>query len=357
MASSGAVKIGSIFGIDIELHWIFIILTLFFFVDPYFGFLWVLLFICVLIHELAHSVTAIRNGIRVKKIILLPFGGASIIENIEIDPRIEFNISIVGPLMSLLLGGIFGLLAIFAPIGLVAYTLQELFVLNIFLGVLNLLPAFPMDGGRVFRSYMRRTHDMYSATMITAKVSKILLALIIIGTVIFAVFWTGYSLLRREYVFVIDLIVVVYLYGGVKAEEESIVVRRNTSGLTISGAISRNYAFVERESSVRSLYRLVKSSKSHIIITKTEKGYAVVDLSKVQKARPDASIETISVQIPQLQKRSNAADALFKMEGEEILIAVVLNRGKLIGIVTAQQLRTLISLHMLNRKDRKDFKP
>ncbi len=73
--------IGKIFGIEIELHWTFLLLLLFTLLISTFVFiLIVLLFVCVLIHELAHSITSLRNGIKVKKIILLPIGGASIIE-------------------------------------------------------------------------------------------------------------------------------------------------------------------------------------------------------------------------------------------------------------------------------------
>ena len=168
--ANGSVGIGKIAGINIELHWMFILLiALFFFISPLLGLIWILLFVCVLIHELSHSITARRNGIKVVKIVLLPIGGASMIEEINIDPRVEFNIAIVGPIMSLFLGGLFGILVLFTPPGMITFIVQYLFVINIFLGIFNILPAFPMDGGRVLRSYLENKHNFYEATMLTAK--------------------------------------------------------------------------------------------------------------------------------------------------------------------------------------------
>ena len=127
LMSQGSVRIGKIVGIDIELHWLFILLILFFiWLSPLLGFIWILLFVCVLIHELSHSITAIHNGIKVTKIILLPIGGASIIDQTEMDPNVEFNISIAGPIMSLALGGIFGIMVIFTPPGILTYIVQYL---------------------------------------------------------------------------------------------------------------------------------------------------------------------------------------------------------------------------------------
>ena len=146
--AQGSVRIGRIAGIDIELHWLFILLILFFiYLSPLLGFIWILLFVCVLIHELSHSITALRNGIKVSRIILMPIGGASIINDIGINPEAELNISVAGPLMSFVLGGIFGILVIFTPPGIITYIVQYLFLINILLGVFNILPAFPMDGG------------------------------------------------------------------------------------------------------------------------------------------------------------------------------------------------------------------
>ncbi|HVA83044.1 MAG TPA: site-2 protease family protein, partial [Candidatus Aquilonibacter sp.] len=182
-------SIGKFDGISIELHWTFVLLLLFsLLISTFFFLVILLLFVCVLIHELAHSVTARRNKIAVRKIILLPIGGASIIDDVKIDPRLELNIALAGPVMSLFLGFVFGALSTITPPGDLTLLAQSLFELNIFMGVFNLLPAFPMDGGRVFRSYLQRTKTYFDATMLTVKISKYLMGLIILATFAFVAF-------------------------------------------------------------------------------------------------------------------------------------------------------------------------
>ena len=102
--------IGRIFGIDVELHWSFILLlVVILFLSLYYFIIWALLFVFVLLHELVHSVTSRRNGVNVKKIILYPFGGGSVIDFENVTPEVEFRISIVGPLASLLIAALLGM--------------------------------------------------------------------------------------------------------------------------------------------------------------------------------------------------------------------------------------------------------
>lgn len=147
----------------------------------------ILLFICVLIHELAHSLVAQSRGLPVKSITLFIFGGVS---NIEKEPEkagVEFTMAIVGPLSSLILGGIFLLLWLplrgsvpFWPLGAtpdtnsVAFLVHYLALINLLLGAFNLLPGFPLDGGRVFRSIVwGSTKDLKKATNIASVVGQI----------------------------------------------------------------------------------------------------------------------------------------------------------------------------------------
>ncbi len=351
MASQGAVGIGRIFGISIELHWIFVLMMLVFFIlSPYLGFLWVLLFVCVLIHELAHSVTALNNGVKVSRILLLPFGGVSMIENVRLDPRVEFNVSLVGPLMSLLLGGVFGLMAIAFPPGIIQSIAQWLFVINIFLGIFNIVPAFPMDGGRIFRSYLQRTRSLYDATMITAKVSKAVLYLFIAGNIAFLAIGFGYPLFYREWVVLFDVIIVFFIYGGLKAEEDNVIIRKETQGLTVGNAISRHYRLVDPMSRVADLYTLVKSSGEHLLITKKGDTYAVVDLRNAKSISTDRMISDIATPIPKIHAKASVADAMGLLGSSDIGVVAVEKNGRLLGIVTFSQLQTLVALHRMGKR-------
>jgi Zn-dependent protease len=299
-----------------------------------------------------------RNGIKVSRIILLPIGGASVIDQIEINPSIEFNISVAGPLMSLVLGGLFGILVIFMPPGLISYIVQYLFLINILLGLFNLLPAFPMDGGRVLRSYLQRRMNFYDATMITAKVSRYFMALIIIGTVVFVALPTGYSVYNKEIILIWDLIIVFFLYEGMRAEEDNVLIKRETAGLTIKDAVSRNYVVVGWNEKADRLYRLVKTKQEHIILTKSPEGtYCLVNIFNRKLISHSMPVSDLAVEMPNIQSSSTIVDAVSRIEANQFRVGAVLRGKKLLGIATGQHISALLALHMAGRSpSRKGFK-
>ncbi len=169
------IKIAKIFGIDIELHWSWFLIFFYFSwmlaaqVLPqliseqstvaywFFGVIIVLLlFVSVLIHELVHSKVAQLFKISVERITLMFFGGAAQVKELSKSAKVEFWIAIAGPLSSLGMAGIFWALAKFlkTDMALVAASLSYLFVINLILAIFNLLPAYPMDGGRVFKTIL-----------------------------------------------------------------------------------------------------------------------------------------------------------------------------------------------------------
>src|SRR5437764_3190825 len=131
---------------------------------------------CLLAHELAHSIVAVRRGVRVEGITLWLFGGVSRFSSESSSPGAQAWITFVGPLTSLLLGVLFFLASVAIGGGahypsLLAATLSWLGFINILLGVFNLLPAFPLDGGRILQSLIwLRTRDRLRATRIAARI-------------------------------------------------------------------------------------------------------------------------------------------------------------------------------------------
>jgi len=131
----------------------------------------------ILIHELAHSLVAQKYGLKVSEIELYLFGGASKIEEEPRTPKSEMIISVVGPLSSIIIGGIFLLILNYIPINLSAIILVTLLysgISNIGLGIFNLLPAFPLDGGRILRAFLwYRKKDIISATKTASRIGSI----------------------------------------------------------------------------------------------------------------------------------------------------------------------------------------
>jgi Zn-dependent protease len=343
-------RIGRIFGIDVELHWTFILLMLvFLLLSTYVFVLLVLLFACVLIHEVAHSVTSLRNGIKVKKIILLPIGGASIIDDTRLRPDVEFNVAISGPLMSLFLGCLFGAMAALAPIGMATQVLQFLFLMNIFLGIFNLMPAFPTDGGRVFRSYLERKHGEYKATMMTVTASKYVLVIFVVGSMAY-VAAIGASLFNIEFILLWDLLIAFYIYGGAMSEKQTAELKRDAKGLTVKGAITRHYALVSPDAPIKDLYGMVGRAGEHLFITRIGKDYAYVNLLAARKQGRPRTARDLAVRVPTIAEGTGIVEALQRMGSEESGLAAVVSGGRLLGVVTLSSMQTFLSLHVLSRR-------
>lgn len=134
-----------------------------------------LLFVCVVAHELAHSIVARALGLEVRSITLFLFGGVSNLAGEAKRPSIEFKIAIVGPLTSFALAAAAFAFALFVDAGpAVDATASYLAVINLALGVFNLLPGFPLDGGRVLRSIIwNATSNLRRATEIASAVGQL----------------------------------------------------------------------------------------------------------------------------------------------------------------------------------------
>ena len=210
-------KIGTIKGIKIKLHFSTLLIVAlvgfsaaFFYLEyvpdaPLYELLLVgiingiFIIFSILIHELAHSLMALRYGINVSEIELYLFGGVSKMEEEPKTPKSELVISIVGPLSSFILGIICLVLLLF-PIQSPMWLRVTLFysgITNIGLGIFNLLPAFPMDGGRVLRAFLwNKRKNILSATKTASKVGRFCgYSLMVLGFIqmvfvgIFAGFW------------------------------------------------------------------------------------------------------------------------------------------------------------------------
>src|SRR6266700_863460 len=210
----GSFRIGRIAGIDINIHisWLIILVFLtFWLANGYFPMAYpgrtqgtyvvlglvstVLLFVSVLLHELAHSFVARARGLPVHSIVLFIFGGVS---NIEREPQtagVEFSMAFVGPLTSLLIGAFcYGLLFLLrgsqSP---VVPILSYLAFTNILLGVFNLIPGFPLDGGRVLHAILwKLTGNVSMAMNVATRVGQIVAYLIIVSGVL--LFFSGNGL-------------------------------------------------------------------------------------------------------------------------------------------------------------------
>ncbi|TLP77281.1 site-2 protease family protein [Maribacter sp. ACAM166] len=193
----GVLKLGSVSGIKIEVHWTFTLLLFWVaFLEIQQGSnlnrillneaLIIVLFLCVILHELGHALTARRFGIKTKNIMLLPIGGVATLEKMPEKPTQELLVALAGPAVNIFIAFILFLVvpvrsyfnfdSIVLEELLYEPTLQNflfyLFIANVMLVVFNLIPAFPMDGGRVLRALLSFKIGRVEATNIAASIGQ-----------------------------------------------------------------------------------------------------------------------------------------------------------------------------------------
>jgi len=198
------IKLGRIFGIEVGIHysWFIIALLITFSLADHFRavnkgwsptVIWgaalltsILFFLGLLAHELSHSLVARARHLPVSRITLFALGGVSVIEKESPDAKTEFFVAVVGPITSVVLGGIMMWLAHLVSRNVEATPgsaiLWYLGGINIMLGVFNMLPGFPLDGGRVLRSILwGAMHNMERATRVASRVGQVVAILFILA--------------------------------------------------------------------------------------------------------------------------------------------------------------------------------
>ena len=239
----GSFTIGKFSGIEVRVHWTFLLLLAFFAFIGYqasgslLGALTaiaviVALFICVVLHEFGHSLVAQRLGLEIHSITLLPIGGVSNLESLPEKPSDELKITIAGPLVNVVLAPIFfgvGLLLgaapriqadLFTGIGSVGQFFFYLGYLNVVLAVFNLIPAFPLDGGRVLRALLATRLGAVRATDVSSIVGQLFAA------AFFLVGLLGGNILLA--------LVAVFIFFGASGEAQMVRQREQTRGLRVS---------------------------------------------------------------------------------------------------------------------------
>ncbi len=202
--------ITKVMGIPIRVHITLIILLIVLtFSSGLFGLLYaVALFASVALHELGHSWVAIRKGCRVREIMLLPIGGVAKMDHIPSRPMDEFLVAAAGPLTSLLLAVLFGWLGRFA------FIFISLRNVNLMLCLFNLLPSFPMDGGRIFRAIMTPRLGRLKATALAARIGRIM-------SVAFGIF----GLYEKNFFLVL---IAIFIYQAAGAEYRAIYLQQRS---------------------------------------------------------------------------------------------------------------------------------
>ncbi|MFD1598098.1 CBS domain-containing protein [Halobellus rarus] len=292
------------------------------------------LFVCVLLHEFGHSLVAMRYGYEIDSITLWLFGGVASFAEMPEDWKQELVIAIAGPIVSVGLGVLSYLAFLVLPTSLdpVKFVLGYLALTNIVLAVFNMLPGFPMDGGRVLRALLARTRPHARATQIAAEVGKVFAFLL----AIFGLF-TNLFLIALAF----------FIYIGASSEAQQTVMKAAFQDVTVRDVMTprEDLDVVSENTSVAELLERM--------FTERHTGYPVMqngrlvgmvtldDARSVKEVERDAYRvgDVMSNELTTISPDADAMTAIEEMQRNDVgRLPVVDERGEIVGLISRSDL-------------------
>ncbi|HEY7300752.1 MAG TPA: site-2 protease family protein [Xanthobacteraceae bacterium] len=351
-----SLNIGSIAGTKIRLHITFLLFLGWIFFASYasggpqeawYGLAFmVLLFACVVAHEFGHIFTARAFGVSTPDVTLLPIGGVARLERIPEEPYQEFLVAIAGPLVNV---AIALLLVAFAGARLKAGDLaavestrvsliDRLADVNLFLALFNMIPAFPMDGGRVLRALLASRLGFVRATEIAAYVGQGL------------AFALGFAGLFYNPLLIF---IAIFVYLAASSEAHGVALRAMSRGVPVSTAMMTQFASLTPQEHVdKAVQTLLRTSQSEFpVVDPDGKPVGLLGRGDIIRALkqlgPDARVsEVMTSPVPTLSHRRCLDEALrILQEKSARAITVVDAAGRLVGLVTPESVGEMLMLH------------
>lgn len=351
-----SLHVGKIAGIDLRIHWTFSLLIVgvlaFYLVagntvaEALFGLGLILaLFVCVVLHELGHALTARRYQVPTRDITLYPIGGVARLQQIPEEPKKEFWISIAGPAVNLVIAAVlFAFLLTFGRFpGFEAlmepgqHFWAKLMWFNIVLVGFNLLPAFPMDGGRVLRAVLAMRMDYMRATQIAAGIGQGMA--ILFGLLGFIAF--------NPILFFIAL----FVYLGAQQEARMTMMRSAFEGVPVRQAMVTHFETLTPENTLDdAVAKLLAGSQQGFPVVAGDEVVGLLTRQRLVKALAEqgrqARIgEVMQHACPVVEETEMLEDAFQRMQEERCSLVPVMKNSHLVGLLTLENVGELMMIN------------
>jgi Zn-dependent protease/predicted transcriptional regulator len=366
-AHGSGISLGRIFGIPIYLHpsWFVIFLLITVSLRTQFtsshptwtpaqhwalGIVTSLLFFgSVVFHELSHSVVALRYRIPVRSITLFVFGGLSSIEREPDRAAQEFNIAIAGPISSLFLAGCFWLVAHYLNGDtMVAAAAKWLWEINLTLAVFNLLPGFPLDGGRILRGIVWGiTHDFTKSTRVAANSGRVLAYLMI-----FIGIWQS---LNGNWVGGLwTAFIGWFLLSAAQESYAQVAIRHSLTGVRAEDIMTRDIPTVSRDMSVEEyVHEIFRTGHQYHVVTGAGAPVGMVTLHAARSVPrsewANTSVQAVMLPFDRIQPASPeepALGVLERMQKEEVGQLPVVSDGHIVGIIARETILRMLQTRL-----------
>ena len=354
-------KLGNFAGIDVKIHATFVLLLGFIGLSHWLadgnwqaaatgvGFM-LALFLCVVLHEYGHALTARRYGIPTRDITLLPIGGVARLERMPDKPEQEFWVAAAGPAVNLVIAS--GLMSVliftgnFTPLSQLSFTegpfLERLMVANVWLVLFNLIPAFPMDGGRLLRALLASRLDYPRATQIAASLGQA------------AAFVFGFiGLFSNPFLIFIAL----FVWIGATQEASAVQMRAAFAGTPVHAAMVTDFQTLTPGNTLSDAARLVlRGSQQDFPVVQEGRVVGILtrtDLLRALAEQSDQLPVTVIMQGDFLTADAHdMMEPLFqKLSAHECHTMPVLHAGRLVGVVTMDNVGEYFMIESARRKN------
>jgi Zn-dependent protease/CBS domain-containing protein len=348
-----SVKIGTIAGTAVRIHVTFILFLVYIWGASYAtggadaawnGLVFmVLLFLCVLAHEFGHIFVARAFGVATPDVTLLPIGGVARLERIPEEPREEFLIAIAGPLVNVAIA--LGLMAVAGADTQTAHLaavesarvsmVDRLASVNLFLALFNMIPAFPMDGGRVLRALLAVKLGFTRATEIAASIGQ----------------WVAFALgFIGLFTNPILIFIAIFVYLAAASEAQLVAVRAMSRGVPVASAMMTQYAALAADAHIEeAVSALLRTSQTEFPVIDAD-GRLVGLLGRSDMIRalkqlgPDARVvDAMTTDVPTIDKRSRLDEAFRLLQEKQApAVGVVDAAGRLVGLITSETIGEML---------------
>jgi Zn-dependent protease/CBS domain-containing protein len=363
-----SISAGRIFGVEIRIHLTFLFLLVFVWMTdpaargsagPARGLALVgIIFGCVVLHELGHAIAAMRAGMPAKSIILLPIGGITVLDEAKVESqpaavwKRDIRVALAGPAASAAAAVVSGtlVLAVAPEVHLwmkppvhINHLLRSLVWCNFFLAVINLLPAYPTDGGRVLRAWFSRRMDPVQATRRALTIGQTLATLLMLLG-----FWNLWLTL-----------IGVFLFFGAQLEERSAIFQSVLERVRLEDVMLTEFATLSPADTLEdALDKAVHSLQDDFPVVRGSDMVGVISKQKildVLRAEGNGYVQSVMNRIFEVASRQESlASAFRKLTARNLSIIPVVEDQHLVGIVTLQNLMHSMALLAESRKLRRE---
>jgi len=342
-----SLNLGKLAGIELRIHWTFSLLIVGVFAfylfsgstvgEAIFGLGLILaLFACVVLHEFGHALTARRFEVSTRDITLYPIGGVARLQQIPEEPKKEFLISIAGPAVNVVIAGVlFGAIALFGRFPSLQTLTEEtghffakLMWLNVVIVGFNLLPAFPMDGGRVLRAVLASRMEYMQATQIAARIGQGMA--ILFGFLGFLAFNP------------ILMFIALFVYLAAQQEAHMTMTRLVIQGVPVRQVMITRYESLTLDETLNDVTKkLLAGSEHDFPVVEDEHVVGLLSRKRLMKALAEQGREARVREVMQTTcptiEDSAMLDAAFQLMREaDCPLTPVLKNGRLVGLLTLE---------------------